>query len=162
MLRPLFQLILLAMLALPLAQGQMVKNPARKGEFPGLSLLPAGSTVRGISLPRYENHRVSAHIMADLLEIISAGRAKLTGIHSSLYSEEGEETILKLEYAHYNFETEMMTSDKEVSIQNPRFRARGESISYSTARQQGLVRGPVHTLFHTATMVKSPEKKPAP
>lgn len=153
-------LILLAFLhALPLARAQMVKNPARRGEFPGLSLLPKGSVVRDISLPRYENRRVVAHIMADLLEVIDSGRVSLTGIRSSMYAENGEETILTMDKADYHFEKEMMKSNTRVTVENPRFRATGTAVSYSNARRQGLVRGPVHTLFNTEALTESPPKK---
>lgn len=147
-----FSVLLLLLLPLPLVQGQMVSNPARKGEFPGLNLLPAGSIVRNISLPRYEKHRVSSHILADVLEIISPRRVKLVGIRSSLFNEAGEATEIQLEWADYDFETEMMSTDRPVTLRNPRFRANGSSATFSNVRQQGLLRGPVHTIFHTAEL----------
>lgn len=152
--RALYTATLAALLALPPAMGQMVNNPARRGEFPGLSLLPAGSVVKSISLPRYENRRVTAHLMADMLEVISARRVRLTGIRSYMYREDGEETLVRTQNAVYDFDTEMMNSDSEVSVENPRFRAQGVSASFSNVRQQGLLKGPVHTLFNTEELAK--------
>lgn len=155
-------LLSISLLLLPLAQGQMVGNPARRGEFPGLSLLPPGSVVRGISLPRYENRRVTAHIMADVLEVVSAQRVKLSGINSSMYREDGEVTVIKMQRANYHFGTEMLETDSEVSVENPRFRASGTSATFSNVRQQGALRGPVHTLLNTSALSGASPAKASP
>ena len=52
------------------AVGEVPVDDLVGNEFPGLQLLPPGSKVRGISLPRYENHRVSALLMTELLVAI--------------------------------------------------------------------------------------------
>lgn len=144
----------IALLTAPLAMGQLPNTPTQKGEFPGLGLLPPGSVVSGITLPRYEKHRVSTQIMAKRLEVVDAHRVKLSGIRTSLYKENGEITDVELETAEYNFKTEMMISNTKASMRNPHFSARGSAVTFSHLRQQGLLRGPVHTTLNTADLAK--------
>lgn len=152
-------LLLVALVALLPARAQVVDNPARRGEFPMLSMLPPGSVVDGISMPRYENRRVTAHIMADKMEVLSPERVRFTGINSKMYNNAGEETSLKLRTAEYSFATEMMDSHSDVCVENPRFRATGAAVAYSNECQKGLVRGPVNTTFNTEALLADPPSK---
>ena len=150
----------LALALLSLAVGQSVSNPAHKGEFPGLNLLPVGSVVNNISLPRYEGHRVSSLILADKLEVVSPRLVRLYGVRSSLFALTGEVTVIELERAEYDFEIERLRTDKPLRLTDPRFRADGTAAVFINTRQQGFVRGPVHTLIHTAKLQADPPRKP--
>ena len=55
-------IVLLVLAVLPLSMGQVAERTAGEDEFPALQLLPPGSVVEGISLPRYEEHRVTAFL----------------------------------------------------------------------------------------------------
>lgn len=154
MIRPLATLLCILSAALPAwAQAPGAKNA--KGEFPGLNLLPAGSVVKGISLPRYENHRVSSHIMANELKVISAQLVKLSGIRSLMYKEDGSTTVVEMQLADYNFETEMIISKVKATVRNPQFSSEGAAVSFSTQRQQGLLKGPVNTVINTQSLSQS-------
>ena len=152
-------LLLLLMLAAPLLPGQVADRTASKDEFPALQLLPPGSKVQGISLPRYENHRVTAHIIADMLEVRTRQLVKMTAIHTVLYSEDNETTYLDLDDADYDFSTSVMTTDAPASVTNPRFSARGTAATFNTATQQGLLKGPVFTTLN-ATLISNPPTAP--
>lgn len=157
--RPLAILSLIALLPLS-AVAQSVSNPAHKGEFPGLNLLPVGSVVKNISLPRYEGHRVSSLLMAESMEVLSARLVRLRGVRSSLFALTGEVTIIELQSAEYDFETEKLHTNSRVSLTDPRFRADGAAATFSSSQRRGLVSGPVHTLIHTAKLSDSPPRKP--
>lgn len=152
---------LLLLLAAPLLPGQVADRTASKDEFPALQLLPPGSKVHGISLPRYQEHRVTAHIIADLLEVRTRQLVKMTAIHTVLYSENGETTHLNLADADYDFSTSVMTTDSPASVNNPRFSARGSAVIFNTATQQGVLKGPVHTTLNTE-LIKNPPQPPKP
>ena len=47
-------------------------------EFPGIQVLPPGSVVTGLSLPRYENHKVTAFMKADELKVISRNKINVS------------------------------------------------------------------------------------
>lgn len=146
-------IMLLLCTALPLCAQE---NQAKK-QFPGLNLLPVGSVVKGISLPRYDNHRVATHIMADELRVVSAQLVKLRGIRSIMYRLDGNTTVVEMQLADYNFDTEMIVSTVRSTLRNPIFSAEGTAVSFSTLRQQGLLQGPVTTILNTANFSKSAE-----
>ena len=149
---------LLLVLAASQLPGQ-VDRTAGQGEFPALQLLPPGSEVKGISLPRYQDHRVSAHIMADLLKVLSRYEVHMKGIHTVLYSEEGESTTVKMAQAKYDFRTSVMVSENTATVENPRFSARGESVTFNSESRLGLLKGPVYTTLN-ASLFSQPPAKP--
>ena len=139
-------------LALPPLMGQAPDRTAGKDEFPALQLLPPGSEVRGISLPRYENHRVSALIMAEVLRVMTRHTVTMEGIRTRLYNPAGETTSLEMKDASYDFRTGIITSDSPVRAQGPQFSAQGSSLIFNNSKQQGLLKGPVHTTLNTSAL----------
>ncbi len=145
-----FVVALLLCVHLPTANGRVAERSAGKGEFPALQLLPPGSVVRGISLPRYKNHCVTALLRADLLEIVSRHEARMEKIHTTLYHENGEITNMWMPGARYNFRTQMLSVRKApVSMQNPRYHAQGTGLLFHSATHRGVLTGPVKTLIHS-------------
>ena len=124
------------------------KEAVGKGDFPALQFLPPGSVVEGISLPRYEGHRVSTLLMAEKLEVLSRTSARLTQIRSYLTSETGETTCVQLPLAYYDFTRKLMRSlDPPALLIHPRYSARGEGVIFNNAKGCGLLIGPVTTSF---------------
>lgn len=150
-------LLILLLLAAPMLPGQMAADrTAGKDEFPALQLLPPGSKVHGISLPRYQDHRVTAHIIADLLEVCTRHIVTMTTIHTMLFGENNETTQVDLEKADYDFRTGVMTSDAPASVTNPRFSAQGKAVIFNTNDQRGLLKGPVQTTLNTNIIANPP------
>ena len=145
--------LLLTALQLP---AQVADRTAGKDEFPALQLLPPGSKVQGISLPRYQNHRVTAHIIAGLLEVCTRHLVQMSSIRTMLYGEDDEATEVKLEKADYDFSTGVMRSDAPASVTNPRFSASGASVIFNTTTQRGLLHGPVHTTLNRDLLTNPP------
>ncbi len=129
----------------PLAHAQVGKDTVSKGEFPGLQLLPPGSVVKGISLPRYVGPRVASLFRAAELKILTRSEVQLSGIEAELYAPTGEITRIIAPQVHYSFLTEQAGGEGTTSIDDPRFTARGSGVILSSTRQCGLLRGPVHT-----------------
>lgn len=127
------------------AVGEVPVDDLVGNEFPGLQLLPPGSKVRGISLPRYENHRVSALLMTELLEILTRSEIRFTGIRAQLYAENGEVTTVFCPQADYDFSKSAVTTTGNAEVTSPRFSARGEGVIFSTNTNTGILRGPVRT-----------------
>lgn len=161
MLRRSLSLLLLLPLALSArgADGAGSADAVSEGEFPGLQLLPAGSVVENISLPRYENHRVTALLQADKLCIIDRRTVELQGIRAALYNTDGTKTEVQAGNVRYDFTTKKATSSGTVSVSDPRFSARGERLLYNTTNSRGVLVGPVRTTFSTKAFLK---KKGAP
>ncbi len=138
----------LALLA-PLVHAQVGADAVSKGEFPALQLLPPGSVVKDISLPRYVGPRVTSLFRACELRILSRADMQLSDIEAELYSESGEITRIIAPQVHYSFRTEQASGDGETRVTDPRFTASGGGIIFSSTLQCGLLRGPVHTTVNT-------------
>ncbi len=144
-----FSLLILFLLSPSWAQ--VAERTAGEGEFPALQLLPPGSVVHGISLPRYEDHRVTAMLKADLLEVLSRHEARLENIHSVLYGEDGESTRLNLPGARYNFRTALLSSRTgPVELIHPRYNARASGVIFHSVSHRGVLTGPVHTVIRNS------------
>ncbi len=141
----------LSLLTAP-AWGQVRADSVGEGEFPGLQLLPPGSVIKGISLPRYENHRVTSLMRAAELRIVSRSELRLTGLVAELYAPSGEVTGIHTGQVDYSFETKLAESRAETRVSDPRFTARGSGVIFSSARKQGLLRGPVRTTIPAAIL----------
>lgn len=136
------------------ADGAGSADAVGAGEFPGLQLLPAGSVVENISLPRYENHRVTALLQAEQLCIIDRRTVELRGIRGTLYNSDGTKTEVQAGNVRYDFTTKKATSSGTVSVTDPRFSARGERLLYNTNNNRGVLVGPVRTTFSTKALMK--------
>lgn len=148
-----------AALLVPAAWGQAAADSVSESEFPGLQLLPPGSKVKGISLPRYENHRVSALIIARLMEIVTRSNVRFDGIRAELYAENGETTVVTCDTADYDFRTKQVNSDAATAVSSTRFSAEGVGVTFSTSSNTGVLKGPVrttikNTAFNKDTMAK--------
>ncbi len=134
------------------AVGEVPVDDLVGNEFPGLQLLPPGSKVRGISLPRYENHRVSALLMTELLEILTRAEIRLTGIRAQLYAENGEITTVICPQADYDFSKSAVTTTDSAEVDSTRFTARGAGVIFSTKSNMGILRGPVRTTVNNSAL----------
>lgn len=132
-----------------------------KGEFPGLQLLPPGSVVEGISLPRYENHRVTSQVRAGVLKVLNRREVELKDIDVSMYAENGGVTHLHTEGATYDFTHLRAVTKGGTTVTDPRFSASGSGVVFNTEVRRGLLMGPVKTTI-SADAFKSQKKVTQP
>ena len=140
----------MALLA-PSVWGQAPKDDIAGSEFPGLQFLPPGSKVKGISLPRYEKHRVSALLMSELMEIVTRSKVSFSTIRANMYAENGETTLVTCAKAAYDFRTKIADSDASTAVDSPRFSASGNGVTFSTENNMGLLKGPVRTTIKNSS-----------
>lgn len=149
----------LALLATSVVQGQMATETVGEGEFPGLQLLPPGSVLRGISLPRYEEHRVAALFTAEKMEVKSRSLVVLSALRVHLYDRNGETTDLDSAEAHCDFARARVISPVQTRLVSPRMEAQGTALVYDTERHVGLLKGPVGTAIRMDKTHFTQEKK---
>lgn len=134
-------------------RGAVAERTSGPGEFPALQLLPPGSIVRGISLPRYERHRVTSLLTADMMEVLSRFEARMENIQTLLYGESGETTRVRMENAHYNFRTQLLTSRNNiVTLSHPRYNVRAHGGILHNGTRRGVLHGPVHTVIRSTNL----------
>lgn len=138
-------LTLLSLLLLSLqSQGQQ-PGAASDHEFPALQFLPVGTVVEGISIPRYEKHKVTALMLAKSLEVKSRTSVELRGLSASLYSNNNEQTDISTGSVTYSFSTKVASTAGDAQVQDPRFSAKGKGVIFSTSSRKGFLHGPVST-----------------
>lgn len=142
--------IILPALLTPLSAAPSNPNdPVAADEFPGLQFLPVGSVVKGITIPRYAEHRAEAKFMAEELEVVSRSAVRLTRICALLYGAGNLTTRLEAEEAGYNFADSLVTTERCTTLSDPRFTARGTRAVYASDKGRGILRGPVRTTLTT-------------
>ncbi len=141
--------VLILALSAPLVHAQLGADTVGQGEFPALQLLPPGSVVKGITLPRYLNHRVVSLFRSAELKVLTRSEVQLAGIRAEMYAATGETTHISTPQVHYSFRTEIAAGEGDTTVTDPRFTARGTGVTFSATRQCGLLRGPVHTTVST-------------
>lgn len=124
-------------------------DPVASDEFPALQLLPVGSIVRGIVIPRYAEHRAVAKLCAEEMRVATRSVVELKRISATLYAPDKQNTRLDSASARYSFKTDEVIADGDTSVEDPRFRAQGTAAVYSTGKGRGILHGPVHTTIST-------------
>lgn len=143
--------LLVSVIAAGSVRGAVAERTSGPGEFPALQLLPPGSIVRGISLPRYEDHRVTGLLTANLMKVLSRHEARMERILSYMYSVTGETTQVRMATALYDFRTELLISrDNIVTLQHPRYNVRAHGGILRNGTRCGVLMGPVHTVIRSS------------
>lgn len=139
-------LSLLCLLLLPLhCWGQQRTDAVVEDDFPALQFLPAGSVVQGISIPRYEAHRVSSLLLADRLIVKDRKTVILEALTASLYGEDKNQTDIRTKSVTYSFATKTARTEGQAQLTDPRFTARGKGVIFNTTTNKGFLHGPVTT-----------------
>lgn len=153
-------LILLSALLLPLQSwGQARADATAADEFPALQFLPPGTVVEGISIPRYENHRVSALLLSDKLIVKDRQTVILEKLNAALYDTNGGETDIKTDSVTYSFATKQVSTTGDAEVTDPRFTARGKGVIFNTSTGKGFLHGPVRTTVSTAKLTNKKGRK---
>lgn len=118
--------------------------------FPGLPLMPAGSVVKGIVLPRYEEGKVISLIKIATLTVESPSLVSVKDFTAALYDQAGNITKVVTPLGFFNFDSARVNSDGQITMDDPRFRARGQQLHFDTQKRAGVLRGPIRTIIPAA------------
>ncbi len=115
--------------------------------FPGLPLMPEGSVVNRIVLPRYEEGRVVSLIKIAQLKVESVSMLSAEDLVAALYDQSGNMTKITTMKGYIDFACELVSSEGQITMEDPRFRVRGQQLHFDTLRKVGVLRGPVRTVI---------------
>lgn len=130
-------------------------------EFQAIELLPPGSVLDGVSLPRYENHRPTVLVTSPYMKVES--RVELSGkdVLTYLYDETGRETTrIFMAVASYFFNTKMLLSKDATVIRDIRLEADATGVTFDTQRKVGFMHGPVTTVIHVDQLKEDQKQHP--
>lgn len=146
-------LTLLSLLLLPLQSwGQQKADAVVEDEFPALQFMPVGTVLEGISIPRYEKHRVTALLLAKSMTVQDRKTVVLKELVASLYGDDGNQTDVTTESVTYSFATKTARTTGEATVNDPRFTGKGQGVIFNTSTRKGFLHGPVQTTVSAATL----------
>lgn len=137
------------------AHAQLPSDAVGPGEFPGLQLLPVGSVVKGITVPRYEEHKVAAVMRAEVMTVASRTTVQLQKVVVNLYDKKGAITVTKAPGVEYDFTTKHAFTTGRVTLEDDRFTAEGTKALYHSETQRGILIGPVRTTISAQQLNKT-------
>ena len=135
--------------------------------MPAVSLLPEGSTLSGVMIPRYDKQRrLESVLRAKQMIILDAQTIEGEAVSIELYGPDGRRTgKIDLGKATYQQEPGILRADQGVSIATDDITARGSGAVVHLGATVGFLLGPVESRLHTPkrpakTSMTTPSTKP--
>ena len=127
--------------------GEVLATPPPVKEIPAFGLLPDGSELKNVILPRYdENRRLDSVMSAKAMTIVSAGEIAGDTVSVLFYnSDQTQRGRVDFVKAVFNQQKGLLTTKKPVHLQSDRMSTRGGGLYYSIAESKGFMLGPVTT-----------------
>ncbi len=100
-----------------------------------------------IVLPRYEEGRVVSLIKIAQLKVESVSMLSAEDLVAALYDQSGNMTKITTMKGYIDFACELVSSEGQITMEDPRFRVRGQQLHFDTLRKVGVLRGPVRTVI---------------
>ena len=145
---------LAATILLPSVSAQDIINSTSKEKpksaFPTLSILPEGSILRHVRLPRYnKDFKPTSLLVAEQLTILDKNRIKGDRVTIELYQVENGslQARSKMRRAIYNQQESTLHAREEISLQGNNYVATGSGLIFHWESKQGFLDGPVSTQF---------------
>ena len=135
-----------------------------KGTFPTLDILPEGSILRRVRLPRYdENFSPTSLLTADSMTVLDKQRIAAVDVSINLYAKDGSiDARSKMRRAIYDQKLSTLNASEAIFIEGKGYRANGTGIIFDWLNSQGLLLGPVKTEFKRTLPPKSTAMKLQP
>ncbi len=135
-----------------------------KQRMPALELLPAGSILKKISIPRYnKDYTPSSLLTADQLEVISKEEIQGTHVGISLYDAKGNiKTCSVLNSVNYNQATGLLTSKENLTFSGGTFTASSQGLTLDWENQRGFLLGKNQTLIYIKQSILMKNSNPQP
>lgn len=123
-----------------------------KNKIPALEILPAGSILKKISIPRYNpDYTPSSLLLADQVKIISEEEIEATNVCLTLYNESGEmKSRASFSSANYNQSTGLITTKENLEFSGETFTASSQGLILDWENQRGFLLGKNNSLIYIA------------
>ncbi len=142
---------------LELEEEQEVAGEAGKSGLLAADLLPDGSILKDVLLPRYArqgaNLRISSTVRADELVIVDREHlVTAKNLEIEMFGDEGEPGArIATKEAKFLIAKNLLTSEDPVSIVADRLTADGAGLVFDTEKSRGFLRGPVKAVTEIDT-----------
>lgn len=121
-----------------------------KNKLPTLEILPAGSILKNIRIPRFnEDYTNHSLLKAEQLEVISANEIKGTNVDICLYGDDGiERTQTTMNSVSINQQTGLITCYENLTFGNETFQASSQGLAIYMEKHCGFLLGRNQTIIY--------------
>ncbi len=126
-------------------------EPRKK--IPAVSLLPNGSKLHGVMLPRYdENQRLSAVLKADVMTLVTDQQIAGDQVTIAFYSpDQSPRARVEMKNALLDQATGLLEAGGGVTLRGDRIEADGSGLIYHMEKARGFLTGPAETRIRANT-----------
>ena len=123
-------------------------------KIPMLELLPKGSELKRVSIPRYEKNKISHLLTAEKMRI--KGDDEIAGftVNIYLYNKKGDKTHLFTNEATYYLSSKKAVSSQKTILKEKNITAEGTGLHLDTISKKGFLQGPIQTTIRPAKINK--------
>ena len=121
-------------------------QPAPKA-IPAMSLLPEGSVLEKVMLPRYDKERkLSSVLRSEQMTLVTQDQISGKNVSIELFNpDRTRRGRIDLQQAIYDQKRAILTAREPVRMDSPRFTAEGTGLYYAVDKNRGFLVGPVTT-----------------
>lgn len=121
-----------------------------KSAFPTLDILPEGSILQRVRLPRYDkDFNPESLLTADKLTVIDSHRIDGENVTIELYGKDGRvQAHTEMEHAIYNQKNSTLHANESITLTGDDFQASGTGLIFHLKNTRGLLIGPATTEFN--------------
>ena len=121
-----------------------------KGAFPTLNILPEGSILRRVRLPRYDkDFNPTSLLAAEQLTVLDSYRIEGEGVTIELYEQDGSlQAKTKMRRAIYDRKNSTIEAKEAIYLKGTNYVASGSGLIFNWKSEQGFINGPTSTRFH--------------
>ncbi len=159
--RPSFPLLIFLAPAILVAEN--TGTPPKKSRISATSLLPDGSELQRVMLPRYdEKRRLVGVLKADTMKLVNDSTVSGDTITIEFFNEDQTPRgRIDLKHALFNQSKGFVQADEPITLRSDRLNANGGGLVYDLETGEGLLHGPAQTWIANPTetaMTTKPSK----
>ena len=136
---------------------------AKKTQLPAISLLPDGSQLKGVMLPRYnQNQNIVGVLKAQTMMLVNEEQIAGTNVTLEFFNpDESPRGRVDLKNAIFYRSKGLVVAKQDVEIKSDRLTAHGSGLVYSLTNGEGFLSGPATTTIQnpTETAMQKPNNK---
>ena len=132
-------------------------DAATRAKIPALAMLPNGSQLKGVMLPRYNEKLEQVGVVkAQLMTLVNAGQVDANQVSIEFFNpDQSPRARIDLVKATFYQEKGLLVTEEPVEIKSERMTATGSALHYSISGGKGILSGPCIT-----TIKLPPKSKP--
>lgn len=120
-----------------------------KSAFPSLDILPEGSVLQRVRLPRYDkDFKPTTLLTADKLTVLDQNRIDGEQVNIELYDQEGQvQAHAEMRHAIYNQKKSTLHANHAITLKGKSYSASGKGLIFHWISKRGFLIGPATTEF---------------